>query len=255
MQYMFVASVQYQHTWVPQCKGNKQRFMCMPSVVLHIWDLNSARHVVDFALLLDNPGMQVITPPRTRQRNAHRQELRRNHAIVDQGATSSEPAGTTLVSSSNRVCEQTASFSRILVAGTRPNARFRSVPTRVLGPFGLAVLAAYSTSLAIAAYRNFIVKRTRACCVCAGFGVNRCDFCDGVGAVQWEGKWGHVEPCPRCVGRRHIRCEACGGLYHRAMFAHVPRMYGSHSPLPPIIETVSATEEVIQTKQEIIADY
>ena len=51
----------------------------------------------------------------------------------------------------------------------------------------------------------------------------RCSLCSGSGAVGWEGKWAHKEPCPMCVGRRFVECTECGGHYHRPMFNHVHR--------------------------------
>ncbi len=51
----------------------------------------------------------------------------------------------------------------------------------------------------------------------------RCSLCSGTGAVGWEGKWAHKEPCPMCVGRRYVSCAECGGHSHRPMFAHIHR--------------------------------
>lgn len=51
----------------------------------------------------------------------------------------------------------------------------------------------------------------------------RCSLCKGTGAVGWEGKWSHKEPCPLCVGKRFVECTSCGGHYHRPMFSHIHR--------------------------------
>jgi hypothetical protein len=47
--------------------------------------------------------------------------------------------------------------------------------------------------------------------------------------VQYEAKWGHEEPCPRCVGRRHIRCRQCGGMHTKPLFQHVTRAYSGNA--------------------------
>lgn len=59
-------------------------------------------------------------------------------------------------------------------------------------------------------------SRAKACCC-------RCSLCKGTGAVGWEGKWSHKEPCPLCVGKRFVECTSCGGHYHRPMFNHIHR--------------------------------
>ena len=51
----------------------------------------------------------------------------------------------------------------------------------------------------------------------------RCSLCKGTGAVGWEGKWSHREPCPLCVGKRFVDCSSCGGHFHRPMFRHIHR--------------------------------
>lgn len=48
----------------------------------------------------------------------------------------------------------------------------------------------------------------------------RCTLCSGTGAVGWEGKWNHKEPCPMCLGKRFVGCPECGGHFHRRIFSH-----------------------------------
>ena len=48
----------------------------------------------------------------------------------------------------------------------------------------------------------------------------RCTLCSGTGAVGWEGKWNHKEPCPMCLGKRFVDCPECGGHFHRRIFNH-----------------------------------
>jgi hypothetical protein len=50
--------------------------------------------------------------------------------------------------------------------------------------------------------------------------VYRCILCGGEGQVGWEGKFSHLEPCPRCLGRRYVNCRECGGFFHRPIFDH-----------------------------------
>ena len=53
--------------------------------------------------------------------------------------------------------------------------------------------------------------------------MHRCSLCGGTGAVGWEGKWSHKEPCPMCVGKKYADCSACGGHFHRPIFRHKQR--------------------------------
>ena len=123
-----------------------------------------------------------------------------------------------------------ASTSGTLARG--PLALRTLLSSRIIGPASLAAMLAYCTALVMGAWRYFFRDRTRNCTACRGYGITRCDICIGSGAVQWEGKWGHVEPCPRCVGRRHMRCRSCQGFYHKPLFDHVRRTYGGHAAKP-----------------------
>lgn len=95
--------------------------------------------------------------------------------------------------SQHRARDSTASISR--AAASSSSARLRGMlSSRLLGPASVALVAGYCASLLFAAWRFFIMNRTRACSTCHGYGLTRCDFCQGAGQVQWEGKWGHVDP-------------------------------------------------------------
>jgi DnaJ-class molecular chaperone len=71
-----------------------------------------------------------------------------------------------------------------------------------------------------ASIRQRMAAHARDCTNCHGFGIQRCRLCGGNGAVGWEGKWQHKEPCPMCLGKRYMNCESCGGHYHRKIFRH-----------------------------------
>lgn len=66
------------------------------------------------------------------------------------------------------------------------------------------------------------LKAVRECSCCQGYGVERCKLCSGKGTIQWEGKMAHREPCPMCLGRRLVKCSACGGgiMFSRSLFTH-----------------------------------
>jgi hypothetical protein len=117
---------------------------------------------------------------------------------------------------------ETASLSRLLVSSVRPAAK-TLLSHRLAGPFGVAFVGAYAVALAVGAWRSATARRARDCTSCRGFAIARCDLCEASGFVSWEGKWGHVEPCPACLGKRHVRCAVCGARFGRSLFAHVPR--------------------------------
>ena len=105
------------------------------------------------------------------------------------------------VSNQHRVRESTASISRAAASPQGASGLRSMLSSRIVGPASVALVAGYCGSLLIAAWRFFIINRTRACSTCHGYGLTRCDFCQGAGQVQWEGKWGHVDPVriPLCV--------------------------------------------------------
>lgn len=124
----------------------------------------------------------------------------------------------------------TASITRVLFSGVQPNQTLRNVLTKrppiPRGPISAVLIVLSIISALYAAFRRFVVSRTKKCTSCRGYGVERCPLCDGAGSITWEGKWDHVEPCPRCMGRRFCNCGHCGGMYHHSLFQHISRNAG-----------------------------
>ena len=141
-----------------------------------------------------------------------------------------ERARAVIVSAASSIGPQTAHLTRILFTGIQPNQALRNVLTKrppvPRGPMSAFVLFFSLLSLLYALYRKFIVSRTKQCTTCRGYGIERCTLCDGTGSIRWEAKWDHVEPCPRCMGRRFSSCSDCGGFHQRPLFAHLSRNAG-----------------------------
>ncbi|KAK9909256.1 hypothetical protein WJX75_009575 [Coccomyxa subellipsoidea] len=131
--------------------------------------------------------------------------------------------GSSLISQSHPSMEM-ASISRVFI-GVQPTRIALRLARRVKpnGPMSVLLVILTLISAAFAAIRARIVHNVRACSSCHGYGISRCSLCSGTGAVGWEGKWSHKEPCPMCVGRRFVECTECGGHYHRPMFRHIQR--------------------------------
>eukprot|EP00210_Caulerpa_lentillifera_P006863 g6560.t1 len=117
--------------------------------------------------------------------------------------------------------KQTASLIRSLTL-IKPTTfmrriNFRSIPHRppTLFTVLLTVLLYLWMSL-----HNVIKANVRSCKHCSGFGITRCDLCEGHQVIWWEGKYKHVEPCPKCFGQRYVHCKKCGGLFGRSIFCH-----------------------------------
>lgn len=68
--------------------------------------------------------------------------------------------------------------------------------------------------------RTALSNKVKSCTECAGFGIRKCDLCEGHRVIWWEGKYKHMEPCPKCFGKRYVRCSKCGGVFGRSLFAH-----------------------------------
>ena len=85
-----------------------------------------------------------------------------------------------------------------------------------------AVVVGATVATAVVATVRSKLKAVRECGCCQGYGVERCKLCEGKGTIQWEGKMAHREPCPMCLGRRLVKCSACGGglLFSRSLFTH-----------------------------------
>ena len=119
--------------------------------------------------------------------------------------------------------EQTASLSRSFML-IRPTSAFlrrvlprKSVSTR---PASFTVVLLTSVMYLWVAVKTAISNRVKACSHCSGYGITRCDLCEGHRVIWWEGKYKHMEPCPKCFGKRYMRCRHCGGMFGRSLFAH-----------------------------------
>lgn len=116
---------------------------------------------------------------------------------------------------------QPASLSRVFI-GVQPGrgvARLTKVG-KPSGPMSLLLLLFTVAGTISAAVRSRLESAARECSTCHGYGINRCTLCSGRGAVGWEGKWNHKEPCPMCLGKRFVDCPECGGHFHRRIFNH-----------------------------------
>lgn len=60
--------------------------------------------------------------------------------------------------------------------------------------------------------RNRPEKR---CFKCQGFGIIRCNLCDGKGFVLYERKFQRSDPCPKCFQKRYDMCSSCQGKGER----------------------------------------
>lgn len=125
-------------------------------------------------------------------------------------------------------------IARKIVQGSRPFvqplryfARHLTRSLRPTGALGVIVLFIGMLGAVVVTLRHRIIMNVRSCACCYGYGIQRCTLCGGRGVVGWEGKWLHKEPCPMCLGRRFVDCEACGGKFHRPIFRHVHTTVGA----------------------------
>jgi hypothetical protein len=154
---------------------------------------------------------------------------RRPRAIPDTTATPTT-SGTPIIAMASQVLSSAAAplgaMSRTLVQSV--NLRHALVLRPILAGGGTSFAVFMVSALAVlvsrvrALIRQFM-RIARACNLCSGFGIQRCSMCEGRGLVRWNAKWVHADPCPRCSGTRYCKCQGCGGLFHRRMFAHIPR--------------------------------
>lgn len=144
-----------------------------------------------------------------------------------------------------------ASVSRVLMTGQNPNIRLRTALSHKLTPITLAAAGVYTGSAVISAARDWTIQQSRSCQTCRGYSIQRCDLCAAAGTVSWEGKWGHVEPCPKCVGKRYIRCQSCGGWHAHALFQHVSR---DAPDMGEALQPVSADEQLRIVKRDLALD-
>lgn len=139
---------------------------------------------------------------------------------------------------------EVASVSRMFVS--KGTSAGEVLSHRVVLPVGVSLAGASAIVAGVGAWRYVTRRRARECSVCRGYTIQQCALCAGAGAVYWEGKWGHVEPCPGCLGRRHVRCEACAARVGKPLFAHVRR--DRKDVLRDIQETVVAPD--VETVRE-----
>ena len=113
----------------------------------------------------------------------------------------------------------TSASSSGLTVGTTTGSGGRGSLVSVLS--SAALVGATVTTAVVATVRSKL-KAVRQCSCCQGYGVERCKLCEGKGTIQWEGKMAHREPCPMCLGRRLVKCSACGGglMFSRSLFTH-----------------------------------
>ncbi|KAF8065919.1 hypothetical protein HT031_002980 [Scenedesmus sp. PABB004] len=114
----------------------------------------------------------------------------------------------------------------------------------VSGPMGLLLFLLTLLAASFAAIRGALLKRTKKCRSCRGFGLQRCRLCLGSGRVDWAAKLKHFDVCPLCMNRRFIVCAECGGHYHRPMFSHRRRTAGG--ALEPSAQQPSAAPPSVE---------
>ena len=107
-------------------------------------------------------------------------------------------------------------------AGASTSTRGGTGRSALVSVLSSAVVVGATVATAVVATVRSKLKAVRECGCCQGYGVERCKLCEGKGTIQWEGKMAHREPCPMCLGRRLVKCSACGGglLFSRSLFTH-----------------------------------
>lgn len=171
----------------------------------------------------------------------------RNAPFTWRASTSSQPPRQAPTQSSEPISSQPATAARgpkrrpfkqrlasimqsIASLGALTTISMRTVLLRrAPGPLGFVLLGFSAILLALTAVKktlHLLFRIARACKTCHGFGVERCNMCEGQGTVRWDAKWIHTDPCPKCAGRRFCRCEDCGGVIKRRIFDHIPRNAG-----------------------------
>ena len=171
-----------------------------------------------------------------------RAEMRRKEEGVGEGEGEAGLSSTVDAISAVDAAPRTASISRMAMYNTRlATTRSSSLYQPAASTSGAAgtsggtsgrgtlvsilsstVVVGATVAMAVVAAVRSKLKAVRECACCQGYGVERCKLCEGRGTIQWEGKMAHREPCPMCLGRRLVKCGACGGglLFSRALFTH-----------------------------------
>lgn len=96
-----------------------------------------------------------------------------------------------------------------------------NLPSVFKGPSSVILMIAMTIFAAYTAVRKMLQRKAKSCDTCKSYGIVRCNLCGGQGSIAWEGKWSHTTLCPGCFGKRHVRCESCGGMHNRSRFGHV----------------------------------
>lgn len=148
--------------------------------------------------------------------------------------------------------EQTASLARGLVM-VKPTTLLRRFSSRRMTrpPTFFAVLLTAFLYLCMF-IRSAVKAKVRSCKHCSGFGIVRCDLCEGHQVVCWEGKYKHIEPCPKCFGKRYVRCSKCSGLFGRSIFNHKTQGRLDAKKLAKLEEKVKADESWIGAPKWVV---
>ena len=143
-------------------------------------------------------------------------------------STTSEDGGAAAAAAKPGLASAAVAQPAIAVAIPGP-VRHVVLNSRALTPeaCGTLIIAASLLALCMRRVRRWIaalICSARSCSTCRGFGVQRCDMCDGAGQVRWDAKWVHTDPCPKCAGKRYCKCGDCdGGIFRRKLFQHLSR--------------------------------
>jgi len=147
--------------------------------------------------------------------------------------------------------EQYASMQPASLTSTM-GFRGLNLPNAIRGPSSVVIAFAMVAFTVFTAIRQFLMRRTKNCQTCKSYGIVRCTLCAGQGNISWEGKWTHSTLCPGCFGKRHTKCESCGGMHHRSRFAHVqsnakdpfPAAVAAVTPVPIMVPSIPAAEKM-----------
>eukprot|EP01018_Ginkgo_biloba_P002042 Gb_02286 [translate_table: standard] len=94
-----------------------------------------------------------------------------------------------------------------------PDAAARKLPGGARFYMALAfALLGVTTAAKKAAYFLRIHASQEKCMKCSGYGVERCNLCEGRGIIEWEDEFMNVIPCPLCFGSCTEKCSSCDGL-------------------------------------------
>eukprot|EP00271_Cylindrocystis_brebissonii_P005876 TRINITY_DN18240_c0_g2_i2.p1 TRINITY_DN18240_c0_g2~~TRINITY_DN18240_c0_g2_i2.p1 ORF type:complete len:330 (-),score=42.77 TRINITY_DN18240_c0_g2_i2:1313-2302(-) len=86
----------------------------------------------------------------------------------------------------------------------------------IRGPYGIVLLlGCVLTAVVTSLWRHFKeadeIWNSLPCELCDCRGIEQCHVCQGRGEILWEGKLYHTNPCPRCLGKKTIKCRRCEG--------------------------------------------